>query len=32
MIEPLGARLAFGQDADPLLRIKLAWPAEPGKA
>jgi hypothetical protein len=32
MIEPLGARLAFGQDSGPLLRIKLAWPADPGKA
>ncbi|WP_298834195.1 HAMP domain-containing protein [uncultured Piscinibacter sp.] len=28
MIEPLGARLAFGQDLGPVLRIKLAWPAE----
>ena len=32
MIEPLGARLAFGQDGGPLLRIKLAWPADPAKA
>lgn len=32
MIEPLGARLAFGQDSGPLLRIKLAWPADPAKA
>lgn len=32
MIEPLGARLAFGQDSGPVLRIKLAWPADPAKA
>ncbi|MBP6541342.1 MAG: HAMP domain-containing protein [Piscinibacter sp.] len=32
MIEPLGARLAFGQDSGPLLRIKLAWPADSAKA
>ena len=32
MIEPLRGRLAFDQEAGPLLRIKLTWPAEPGSA
>ena len=30
MIESLRGRLALGQDDAPLLRIKLAWPADPG--
>lgn len=30
MVEPLGGRLAFGQDPHPMLRIKLAWPADSG--
>jgi two-component system, NtrC family, sensor kinase len=30
MIESLRGRLALGQDDPPLLRIKLAWPADPG--
>lgn len=31
-IEPLGGRLALHQHAGPVLRIKLIWPAEPGRA
>lgn len=31
-IEPLGARLAFRQEPGQRLQIKLAWPAEAGKA
>ena len=30
-IEPLGGRLALHQHAGPVLRIKLIWPAEPGR-
>ncbi len=32
LVEPLGARLAFRQAHGPALHIKLAWPAETGKA
>ncbi|MDH5538256.1 MAG: hypothetical protein OEY03_02520, partial [Rhizobacter sp.] len=32
LIEPQGGRLAISQGEQPLLRIKLCWPADPGGA